>query len=246
MKKRNIITEIKERQLRTMGLQQVGYIFRLNELDTLLHQIDSSSPGNSEVLRYLPIGVIATLEGHLRILYSIIIDQDSTYLSNAVRFFKEQNLRFDPEFLVALNGKKATVGEIFAHFFQFNSFEDINKTLSTLLQLDFLHEIRNFERPQDFELYNDDPDFRVVSSATFEALKRMFTLRHIAAHELGLDITLNSEQILSDYQLIKNFLDATTTFVELKIGVYTPPQQHLQISTLRMSMKKLTKNYLNT
>jgi hypothetical protein len=227
MAKRDIISEIRERQLRTNNLKQIAYSFRLNQLDKLIKSTEGEMSKNTELLRYIPVALIAIVESHFRTLYAIIIDHDVKYLANAVKFSKEQNLRFDPDFLVALHGKKATSGEIFAHLFQLNGLEDINKTLNSLLGIDFLDKIKDSDEPFDLEFEPDDDRFKKRYTRCFEALQKMFTLRHIVAHEFASNITLDKKEILSDYRLVKRLLKAATSFIEVTLAICIPPQQQL-------------------
>jgi len=226
MNKRDILSEIRSRQLRTGSGRQFGYCYRLDQIDHLIQGMSWASKETDELLRYIPLALIAVVESHFRILYALIINQDAEYLSRAVKFSKEQNMRFEPEFLVAFHARSATPGDLFSHLFRLNGLEDIQATLTALLGMDYLKEVQRFD-VNEAELTESEADtFKNITGASFKAIKDMFALRHIIAHELALNLTLDSQKMLDDYRRVKELLQATTTWVEVKLGIFIPaPQQ---------------------
>jgi hypothetical protein len=225
MPRRDIIDEIKKRRARSgsaIGLST--YRGRFDSIDLLVDEIHASLKDvNQEIVRAIPIASIGALEAHFRICYATIINHSPTYLANAVRHAKEQNIRFDLELLVPLQGKKISIGEFLSHLFPINQLDDINQTLSSILEINFLsrHSVYDSESPHQF----DNQEEQIKSQSCYAAVRRMFSLRHILAHEFALNLPLNKDEILEDYSSIKFFIYTATELIEKTLQIYVFPTQ---------------------
>ena len=104
-----------------------------------------------------------------------------------------------------LNKGHYTAGKLVAMNFNYSNYEDIQKILSKLLDLDFLSTVRELERTEPYKyvegansLDNNWDDFR-----------KMFDLRDDIAHEMK-DSKLSKTQLLSLADNTMNFLDAAS------------------------------------
>src|SRR4051812_14167579 len=115
-KKRDVLQEIREKRIRGGVYKQLTYRFRFNNIDELFKRIARDmKTADEEMLRCIPFASIAVTESHFRICYALIIDHNDVHFANAIKLLKEHNLKFDLDFLVPMQGKKLTAGEIFSH-----------------------------------------------------------------------------------------------------------------------------------
>lgn len=180
---RSSVTEILEKRTRT--LKRVDRYMQLCERhDQLLEAVDwlakhmrSAASTRRELLRYIPVGLVACLEGYFRMLIRDLVDAGGHFRENAEKL--EVSSKFDLPVLLAIGGQKVTVGELVAHHVRINSLEDINKHMSILTGFDFMEGLQRIR----------DPDttlpFGVLAGRTYASLRDTFTFRHITCHELA-------------------------------------------------------------
>jgi hypothetical protein len=129
-----------------------------------------------ELLKYIPIGIVACWEGYLRMLLADLIDSGSPFRENATKLDVG---KFDVSAVLATGAKRVSAGELVAHQLRLNNLDDVNKTMSTVLGIDFLSELRATRHPDDetpiYEIGDDIPGM----------LKDIFQYRHIWCHELA-------------------------------------------------------------
>ncbi len=139
---------------------------------------------------------------------------------------KEQgNVKFDIEYLVALQGKKVSVGEIFSHLLKLNNLNDVNATLSCILDIKFLDSLKKINYSDSMILKINSRKFKLHISKYIESVQRIFEYRHILAHEYALNLPLNKSQIIQDYKHFRYFLTASDYVIEKKLGTYAPEYQ---------------------
>jgi hypothetical protein len=83
-----------------------------------------------EALRYIPIALVAAMEGYLRFCVRDLVDQGSPFQERAKSL--QKNWKPDFTLLSALANQKLSLGEIVAHFIPCNKIEDIIGTLSEM------------------------------------------------------------------------------------------------------------------
>lgn len=226
--KRNIVEEIELKKIRSNYPSKYGYSERFWSISRLTSELEKiNSFAQEEALRYIPLAVIAATESYFRLLYQQIIDKGEPYFSNAVKYFKEQgNIKFDLEYLIALQGKQVTVGEIFSHLFQLNNLTDINQTLSKILGIDFLGSLKDFPHSQSMGMKPYSRKFKLLFGSYIESVNRLFEQRHIIAHEFALNLSIEKKKVLEDFDNLRVFLDACDFAVLKTIGDYVPEQQY--------------------
>ena len=226
-KKRNIIEEIESKKIRSNFPSKYGYLERFGNITSLTENLISSTlTDENEILRYIPLATIAATETYFRFIYQEIIDKGEPYFSNAVKYFKEQgNIKFDLEFLIPLQGKQVTVGEIFSHLLQLNNLNDINGTLTKLLGFDFLNSLKKFPYTESMSMKTHSRRFKISFGNYIDSVNRMFEYRHILAHEYALNISLDKSNLISDFNNFKVFIDACDFAVAKTLGNYMPEYQ---------------------
>lgn len=148
---------------------------------------------NHEMLfEYVPVKIVACLQEFFRNVYKDFID-DPKYRKNIAKldFFKD--IVYDTEILVAFQDEDITLGEYISYLIPCSKFEDINKTISTLAEVNFsklLHE------------QVDDCDDMLKD------IHEIFSCRHIVCHEVPHSHIINKE-------IIEKWIDSASAFVEL-------------------------------
>ncbi len=127
--KRNIVNEIVLKRDRSTVSDYFGYS---NKLENINKVFDIKTE-DEEILKYIPVASIATLEMFTRMLIKEIVDNGEPFLSNAIKSMREQQFSFDIEYLIDLNGKRVSIGEIFSHQVKLNKFSDLASIFEKLL-----------------------------------------------------------------------------------------------------------------
>ena len=226
-KKRNIIEEIDSKKARSNFPTKYGYLDRFWDITSLTEKLNSKELSeNKEILRYIPLATIAATETYFRFLYQEIIDNGEPYFTNAVKYFKEQGSnKFDLEFLIPLQGKQVTVGEIFSHLLNLNNLNDINGTLSKLLGFDFINSLKKFPYTESISMSPYSRKFKLSIGTYIDSVNRMFEYRHILAHEYALNINLDKDKLILDFNNFKIFIEACDFAVAKTLGNYMPEYQ---------------------
>ncbi len=194
--KRDYVNEIASRRNRllrrtnrwdqvTKRLQPL--VLSLDELKKT-RQIDKSV--RKELIKYIPIGGVACIEGWYRMAVAELIDRGSPFRENAMSF---DEIRFDPSSVLAIHERKLSLGEFFAHFLPAKRFDDLNRTLSIISGEDFLERFR-FTRINP-EGKPNPVTFAEEAPTIFDGVKRTFELRHIFCHELSTALRFSVDEI---------------------------------------------------
>jgi hypothetical protein len=186
------------------GLENLeGYSRVMSIYDKVRHSFSI----NSEVARYIPIGLVACMEGYFRKVYTDLIDHGSPYKDNASKF---TDIRFSIEMAISLERHSLSIGDFIAHLLTTNNLADINNNVSLLIEQDFLQLIRE-ARPEaishSYELRLDDddgpcigePNYDRLNSHMIKSVKRMFELRHMFCHEIDPKISPNDFRAILHY-----------------------------------------------
>jgi hypothetical protein len=145
-----------------------------------------------EIARYIPIGLVACMEGYFRQVYADLINHGSPYKANASKF---TDIKFSIEIAISLENHSLSIGDFVAHLLTTNNLEDINKNISTLIGDDFLEKLKaarqsaiphsyEFRLDSNNEVYIGEPDYNQINSYMIKSVKRMFELRHMFCHEI--------------------------------------------------------------
>jgi uncharacterized protein YecT (DUF1311 family) len=192
--KRDYVAEIKEIRDRTGPRDWDNGITKLLFLSIQIQKLEKEG----EAIAYFPVAIIAAIETYFRWEIRELIDSgDPRYLDNLRG--DDLPLKITYDHLVAVHGKRVSIGELVAHSVRLNNLEAISKTMSDLLQSDFFVLVKESRDP---ELRRKDglkaPTLIKSATETFARVKRTFELRHIICHEAHLNnpVTLDEAKEL--------------------------------------------------
>lgn len=160
------------------------------ELQALLETY--SNMENSLLFPYVPIRLVAIMEGYFQIQYSFIIDHGKEYRE---RFLKKvKNINFDNEVIGGLEQNEMSFGEYASLFLPCNRKDDIISNVNSLLG-------RN-----DFaESIND--------SNIFCILDEIFKYRHMFCHEIAPSIVLEKNVVIDMIKTTISFVGRTDVYI---------------------------------
>jgi hypothetical protein len=178
------IIEKKERLLKRTEIrdQYRRRLYPLIQAFRTLEKSKISGPIKSELLRYIPIGLVACIEGYCRLAIKELIDSGEPYLGRAKEI---EELKFKPETIVAIIERKITLGDYIAHFVSLNNLEGINRVFSILTGEDWLARIKTIDTLtlETSKVYKLERP--LVMDTEIDNFKELFRMRHILSHELA-------------------------------------------------------------
>ena len=203
MRKRNYENEILNIKERSNHFTQLNLYRKISEIGMTLDNIKNSKNKIApELLRYIPITLVACFQSYLRELIIELIDFGEPYTENVKKINQVQNIKFDFSILNAINKKKFTLGEFIAHLIPCNNINDFNKNLSLLTNSDFLFELKEFNYSENTKLNNESNKFfKNNFGNVLTSIERTFELRNIYCHEFAFEINLtleDTEKMLED------------------------------------------------
>ncbi|MGH9823669.1 MAG: lysozyme inhibitor LprI family protein, partial [Blastocatellia bacterium] len=155
----------------------------------------------TELLKYIPISLIACAEGYLRIQCRELIDFGPPFSENAASI---QQVKFDFRQVQAIRGRVVSLGDFISHLLPMNNLNDINSNLSLLIGEDFLAKLKAVEfadwPPERAE------DVNRLFGEMCEGVKTTFRLRHIYCHEVA-------AFEVADVATIRNCFDRMSSFL---------------------------------
>jgi hypothetical protein len=210
--KRDLIEEIKEIKARTEYNSRYDLTQRLFDLDHALYEFKSyNGDYNQELLKYIPIATISCFESFFKSVVKELIDFGKPYSLNVSNFNQSKNVKLDFDIISAIQAKTLTVGEFVAHLLPYNNLEDINLNISTIIQDDFLGQLRKFKNIKDKDV--SSIDFAPRFDEILKNVKRTFELRHIFCHEFATNFKIEKEEVISLFDDNKLFLEHTNSFI---------------------------------
>lgn len=150
---------------------------------------------------YIPMRLVALMEGNFQELYSNIIDADSKYRKNFAKLVKD--LQFDMSIINSFEKNTITFGEYASMLLPCNNLDDILKNISTLLDTDSLK-----DEFKDANILND--------------VEEIFYYRHIFCHEIAGNIRLEKGKILKMIDSVSVFMRKIGGFVTRILCPYEP------------------------
>lgn len=159
-----------------------------------------------ELLRYIPIALVAAIESYFRMVFRDLIDFGTPYDQN-VR--KLPDIKLDFLTILDLRREKISPGEFIAHMLSVNNLEGINSHMSALMGSDFLESLNNTE----VEFPSHKIKFKVIPGV-YQGLNDMFSLRHIYCHEMALKSKITFETTANILWACTIFVFSTETLLE--------------------------------
>ena len=135
-----------------------------------------SIPEDIILCEFVPVRLIAMLEDNLRGIYSAIID-NSRFRKNLPKLVDLKNL--DIDVLSSFQDDDVTIGEYFSYSVSCNKFEDIDKALSVLLDIDFKNKLSEFLGEE--------------TESVIKTIQKVFVARHRLCHESSILIISKEE-----------------------------------------------------
>lgn len=210
MAKRDHVAEILEIQARTGEKPPyVGVLLRIRDVKALIDGYDSPPP---EALRYCPVGLVACIESYFRAVIKQLIDSGDPFLQRASKF---DRMPFDFRVVTAIHGRTITLGSLIAHLLPCSNKNDINSSMSVLLDTDFLSNVREVREHWPWKPAKTASAEPVVSdpAAVFSDLDRVFELRHIVCHEFASSVEVSLGEAERFIASVDTFLSAANFLV---------------------------------
>jgi hypothetical protein len=189
--KRDLVAEIEEIRSRTNSPDWDNGITKLLFLCTQTQKLEHED----EQQAYFLVASIAAIETYFQWEIRSLIDSgDDRYINNLR--LDDQPLRWSHELLLAVRGKRVSIGELVAHSVRLNNLDAIGKIMGQLLQTDFIELVKDARDPElRSEQGVNAPTIIRSASETLPRVKRTFELRHIICHEAHLNTPVRSEEV---------------------------------------------------
>jgi|LakMenE01Jun11ns_1017448.scaffolds.fasta_scaffold9921506_2 hypothetical protein len=158
----------------------------------------------SELIRYIPIGLVACMEGYFRKVYADLIDHGSPYKENASKF---SDIKFSIETAISLEIHSVSIGDFVAHLLTTNNLDDINRNVSTLIGEDFLGKLKTIRNQAIRQQYLFPMDDNELMGYMVKSIRRIFEFRHMFCHELDPVVSIQ------DFQEIAGHPEAAVEFL---------------------------------
>lgn len=221
MGKRDLVAEIKEIRERSPYVSlSVPPRFQM-----LVSAFRSSPSLDSELLRYVPIGTIACVEGFYRNAIKEFIDAGSPWLDNAAALANDLP-KIDFDLLRAIHGRAVTIGELISHVVRLNDLEQIGGIMSSIIGENFLGRLTTVHDRWEVEIEHK-PSKPIISNAAtvFADVRELFRLRHIYAHELADLDSPDHESLALKLESAFAFLNASSALATDLLHPGTPLTQ---------------------
>lgn len=225
--KRNLINEIIAIKSRSENNSRYEITSRLNDIEYSFNEnLNYNGEYDKELLKYIPISVVACFEAFFRSVIKELIDSGKPYSENVISFNQSKNVKFDFDIVSAIQTKKVTIGDFISHILPLNNFEDINSDLSILIGNDFTKMIKTFKDESFFESNKDNSILFIENSdQIIKDIKRTFELRNIFCHEFATNIKIDKDEFLRLFKNAKIFLSQTDNFIWFMIDPKAPKTQ---------------------
>ena len=174
---------------------------------------------DAKLFEYIPIKIVACFEAFFRSVYREIID-DSRFRGRLGNVKQLKNTKFNFEILGAFQDNEISLADYLSIIIPCSSLDDINSTISSLLDIDFMSKIKNKTTK-----YVD-----LISS-----IENIFNLRHIFCHEVPDNEKSNIRLELNKVeQYIKDSCDFIKYSDEIVREILYPNYPTTTITTMEM------------
>ncbi|MFK3775536.1 hypothetical protein [Pseudomonas sp. NPDC089406] len=218
MAKRDLITEIQEKNSRT----EPSYFRGSSELYSLETSFRFLTDSDATLISLHIVGICACLESGVRYSIKRLIDSGTPYIERAEHF--KDHIKFDFQLTKALSENQITFGDLISHSIPVSKIEHIASHFENLFReasknIKFSQIVSNtkqYVEPDDEEIFGglkpgtaqenapylvEDPDTLINN------ISKIFEIRHLVAHEASfnavslpqLSIYLNSARLFCDF-----------------------------------------------
>ena len=182
---RDYIKQIEEMNARAALPDLDDGITKLLSICTRLTKLNEQA----EETAYFLVASIAAIETYFRWEIRNLIDSDDQRFINNLRL--HESVKITHEMLVAVYGKRITVGDLVANSSTLSGLDAINKTMSELLQTNFMDRIKNATAGEGGSVSSAGLSFDGIAAN----VARTFKLRHIICHEAHVHDTIDLDEI---------------------------------------------------
>lgn len=191
--RRDLVSEIEE--IRSRG-DVSGWDNGITKLLFLVDQTRNLEQEREEH-GYFLVASVSAIETYFRWEIQRLVDSgDARYISRLR--LDDSTLKISHDLLVAVHGKRVSIGELIARSVRLHSLDAINKTMGQLLGADLLELVKDARSPELRREQKENAP-RIIDSIgeTLERVKRTFELRHIICHEAHLDMVFQVDEVRS-------------------------------------------------
>lgn len=207
--KRNIAVEISQLKGRKEFETFDTVYLKLKRIKDSLKELKNVTPGSKqELLKYIPVALVGTMESFLRSTIASLINKNEAYLLRAKNLFDNNGIKFDFDTFTHLQKREYSIGEFLSHQLSFSKYEQIHFTFTTMFETDFITALNSYKNPGlHTGLKNPEPEkFESVSKDIIKDIKYLFELRHIVCHEMALQIPFTGVDAFRIYASVYSFL----------------------------------------
>lgn len=160
-----------------------------------------------ELARHFPVAAVAAIEAYFRQIAGELIDHGEPFTARLDRLSQE---KLPLSFAAAVQSQRCTVGEFLSHSLRIGGVNDINKTMSALLDVDFLQAVVKPTAPIP------PASRRMVEKGTEDAvlaLKTLFSKRHLLCHEFAIKPDIDLQTTILHLLEAVNFISFCHTVI---------------------------------
>jgi len=204
MKGSTLVEEIEKR--RTDFPDAFGLHMAAFPLHSLVAALERGGPDAAEICRFVPVRVVACIEGGLKSGLAALVDHGEPYGSRA-REIVHRQVQIDFDVLAAVVTDRVSLGELVAHTLGWHDLAKIDSVFSALLARPFFDALRTsrdrWRKHADGTTTPIIPDLDIVLRDIAEAIR----LRNTICHEVATFVTI-------DLSSARSMLDAGRAFLE--------------------------------
>lgn len=201
---------------RLQARQRIGFSYPGDELDKRLADLRVAyffhDPENKEMLKYYPIAFAACIESYFRGAIKILIDSREDFLKNSRKLLNQQpKLDFD---MMRKLQDEITVGDVVSLFISINNLENIQKSMSQIMGIDFFERLSKVHARQSSGVSAAAKDPVIEDrEEVLRYVARTFELRNIFCHESATGFDVDSEEISKCVKNSEIFLRASEELI---------------------------------
>jgi hypothetical protein len=134
---------------------------------------------NIEILRYLPVGLVACVESYFRRACADLINFGAPYTENAAKMDQKISIAA----ALKMGANSVSIGEFVAHSISVNNLTSVGDLMRGLTGQDFISEVKvALALPShQLPLFPEDPQAK--TARVIGGMMKAFELRHIFCHE---------------------------------------------------------------
>jgi len=230
------IVELKSRQLKRTGrVDQVHKrLIPISDAYKLLASRDiSNRQVRTELLRYIPVSLVACIEGYFTLAIKDIVDGGPPFSNNVNKF---KDLTFKLESVLALHEKNVTLGDIVAGILPLSNPSAIYSCMETILGESFTEMVKHHELKCPH--CDEKSPLHLMFPSFFKEIEQIYKVRNIFFHEIAPSESVSVKQI-------GKLLSSATLFIYVSESIITDAmlfmgQPDLTLNNVLKNVKRKT------